>query len=134
MEIAPPMKQMGYDRASVVFSPEGRMYQVEYARKAVEKATTVLGITFSNGIALVAGKAIQRRARELTIEEDGVKIVISGDQKLKSLEIDGMTNDRVLDLINKAIKKSQELAAKKLAEMSGGLTGMLKGGLMGQGE
>ena len=80
--------------------------------------------------------AIQKQlaAEELVIEEDGVKIVISGDQKLKSLEIDGMTNDRVLDLINKAIKKSQELAAKKLAEMSGGLTGMLKGGLMGQGE
>ncbi|HKZ35447.1 MAG TPA: YbaB/EbfC family nucleoid-associated protein [Patescibacteria group bacterium] len=80
--------------------------------------------------------AIQKQlsAEELVIEEDGVKIVISGDQKLKSLEIDGMTNDRVLDLINKAIKKSQELAAKKLAEMSGGLTGMLKGGLMGGGE
>ena len=80
--------------------------------------------------------AIQKQlaAEEMVIEEDGVKIVISGDQKLKSLEIDGMTNDRVLDLINKAIKKSQELAAKKLAEMSGGLTGMLKGGLMGQGE
>ena len=80
--------------------------------------------------------AIQKQlaAEELVIEEDGVKIVITGDQKLKSLEIDGMTNDRVLDLINKAIKKSQELAAKKLAEMSGGLTGMLKGGLMGQGE
>jgi len=80
--------------------------------------------------------AIQKQlsAEELVIEEDGVKIVTSGDQKLKSLEIDGMTNDRVLDLINKAIKKSQELAAKKLAEMSGGLTGMLKGGLMGGGE
>jgi len=80
--------------------------------------------------------AIQKQlaAEELVIEEDGVKIVITGDQKLKSLEIDGMTNDRVLDLINKAIKKSQELAAKKLAEMSGGLTGMLKGGLMGGGE
>ena len=80
--------------------------------------------------------AIQKQlaAEELVIEEDGVKIVVSGDHKLKSLEIDGMTNDRVLDLINKAIKKSQELAAKKLAEMSGGLTGMLKGGLMGQGE
>ena len=77
--------------------------------------------------------AIQKQlaAEELVIEEDGVKIVITGDQKLKSLEIDVMTNDRVLDLINKAIKKSQELAAKKLAEMSGGLTGMLKGGLMG---
>ena len=60
MEISPPMKQMGYDRAIVVFSPEGRMYQVEYARKAVEKATTVLGITFAGGVLLASGKTIQK--------------------------------------------------------------------------
>ncbi len=73
--------------------------------------------------------AIQKQLsqEEIVIEEDGIKVVIAGDQKLKSLEIDGMTNVRVLELINKAIKKSQEMAAKKLAEMSGGLSGMLKG-------
>ena len=60
MEISPPMKQVGYDRAIVVFSPEGRMYQVEYARKAVEKATTVLGLIFSGGVLLASGKTIQR--------------------------------------------------------------------------
>ncbi len=77
----------------------------------------------------------QLAQEEIAIEEDGIKIVISGDQKLKILEIDGMTNVRVLELINKAIKKSQERAAKKLAEMSGGLTGMLKGqGPLGGGE
>ena len=81
--------------------------------------------------------AIQKQmaAEEITVEEDNIKIVISGDQKLKALEIDGHGNDRVLELINKAIKKSQEMAAKKLAEMSGGLTGMLKGqGPLGGGE
>lgn len=81
--------------------------------------------------------AIQKQLaqEEIAIEEDGIKILISGDQKLKTLEIDGMSNVRVLELINKAIKKSQEMAAKKLAEMSGGLSGMLKGqGPLGGGE
>ena len=73
--------------------------------------------------------AIQKQlaVEEIEIEEDGIKIVITGDQKLKMLEIDGMSNARVLELINKAVKKSQEVAAKKLSEMSGGLSGMLKG-------
>jgi proteasome alpha subunit len=60
MEIQPPMKQMGYDRAIVVFSPEGRMYQVEYARKAVEKASTVVGVQFANGVILTASRSIQK--------------------------------------------------------------------------
>lgn len=77
----------------------------------------------------------QLAQEEIEINEDGIKIVITGDQKLKALEIDGMTNDRVLELINKAVKKSQEMAARKLAEMSGGLTGMLKGqGPLGGGQ
>src|SRR3989338_458822 len=69
----------------------------------------------------------QLAQEEIVVEEDNIKIVITGDQKLKSLEIDGLTNERVLELINKAIKKSQEMAARKLAEMSGGLSGLLKG-------
>ncbi len=77
----------------------------------------------------------QLASEEIEINEDNIKIVISGDQKLKALEIDGMSNARVLELINKAIKKSQEMAARKLAEMSGGLTGMLKGqGPLGGGQ
>ncbi|MDI6721476.1 MAG: archaeal proteasome endopeptidase complex subunit alpha [Candidatus Aenigmarchaeota archaeon] len=69
MEIQAPMKQLGYDRASVVFSPEGRMYQVEYARKAVEKATTVVGVTFTNGVVLAATKSVQKLLVPESIEK-----------------------------------------------------------------
>ena len=73
--------------------------------------------------------AIQKQlaAEEIELTEDNIHIVITGDQKFKLLEIDGLTNERVVEMINKAIKKSQEMAARKLAEMSGGLSGILKG-------
>ena len=69
MEVQAPMKQMGYDRAIVVFSPEGRMYQVEYARKAVEKATTAVGVIFSNGVIIAAGRTIQKLLIPESIEK-----------------------------------------------------------------
>jgi len=65
------MKQMGYDRAMIVFSPEGRMYQIEYARKAVERAGTAVGVVFDGGAVLVAIKSLQK----LMVAEGTEKIV-----------------------------------------------------------
>lgn len=67
-------------------------------------------------------------AQQITVEENGVKVVISGDQKILGLEIQGMSNQVLNDVINKAIKKSQELAAKELMNVSGGLGGLMGGG------
>ena len=71
--------------------------------------------------------AIQRQLKEerIEVEENGVKVVMDAAQEIQSLEIDGQENRRVLDVLNKALKRSQEVAAKKLQEMSGGLTGLL---------
>lgn len=70
-------------------------------------------------------------AEEVIVEKDGVRVVITGDQKIKDLSIHGISNSILNDVLNEAIKKSQELAAKKLQEMSGGMQGLM--GMMGGG-
>jgi DNA-binding protein YbaB len=42
--------------------------------------------------------------------------------------VQGITSQEAVDALNEAIKKSQELAAKKLQQMSGGLGGLFGGG------
>lgn len=59
-------------------------------------------------------------AQVITVEENGVKVVITGDQKIMELTIQGMGNPVLNDVLNKAIRKSQELAAKELMNISGG--------------
>lgn len=51
--------QMAYDRAITVFSPDGRLFQVEYARVAVGRGTTTIGIKFKDGVALMADKKVR---------------------------------------------------------------------------
>lgn len=46
-----------YDRG-VMFSPDGRLYQVEYAKEAVRKGATSIGIVSEDGVVLIAHKNI----------------------------------------------------------------------------
>lgn len=56
--------QMAYDRAITVFSPDGRLFQVEYARVAVTRGNTTAGLKFKDGIVLMADKKIGSRLVE----------------------------------------------------------------------
>jgi proteasome alpha subunit len=52
-----PAKSM-YDEDSTIFSPDGRLFQVEYARETVKKGDTTIGLKFKNGVLLVAYKTL----------------------------------------------------------------------------
>ena len=63
----------------------------------------------------------------ITKEKDGVKVVLSADQKIQRLTIDGVERNDIKDLLNDALKDSQKEATKKLKDMGGGLSGLLGG-------
>lgn len=55
---------MAYDRGITVFSPDGRLFQVEYAREAVKKGTTTIGLKYEGGVALIVDKKVSSKLVE----------------------------------------------------------------------
>lgn len=51
-------QMMGYDRTSTMFSPDGRLLQVEYAKEAVKQGSTAIGMVCKDGVLLIADKRI----------------------------------------------------------------------------
>ena len=62
--------QQGYDRAITVFSPDGRLYQVEYAIETVKRGTIALGIKTNYGIIFAADE----KPRKFQIVEESQKL------------------------------------------------------------
>ena len=50
-----------YDRAITVFSPDGRLFQVEYAKEAVKRGATAIGVCTDDAVALIAYKSAHSR-------------------------------------------------------------------------
>ncbi len=60
----------GYDRAITVFSPDGRLYQVEYAIETVRRGTLAIGIKSQGGVVL----AVEEKTRKLQVSNVTQKI------------------------------------------------------------
>ncbi|MBI3413634.1 MAG: archaeal proteasome endopeptidase complex subunit alpha [Candidatus Aenigmarchaeota archaeon] len=73
MELTP--EYMGYDRTIVVFSPDGRLFQVEYAREAIKRGATVVGVKTKDSIVFAAYKV----SSELSVPESLEKIYLIDD-------------------------------------------------------
>lgn len=64
----------GYDRALTVFSPDGRLFQIEYAREAVKRGTTSIAIKSKDGIVFAVDKKIKSKLIEPSSIEKIFKI------------------------------------------------------------
>jgi len=53
-----------YDEDSTIFSPDGRLFQVEYARETVKKGATTIGLKFKDGVVLIGCKDVPSRLVE----------------------------------------------------------------------
>ncbi len=117
-----PQYQMGYDRAITVFSPDGRLYQVEYAREAVKRGTTAVGIKCAEGVVLIVDKRVSSRL----LEPSSIEKIFKIDEHI-GVASSGLVGDarslvdraRVECQINRvtyAEKIDVEILAKKLCD------------------
>lgn len=71
-------QKQAYDRGTTIFSPDGRLYQVEYAREAVKRGRPSVGVRTPDGVVLAADK----RGRPAMIEPDSVEKVHKADSHI----------------------------------------------------
>jgi len=55
-----------YDSRTTIFSPEGRLYQIEYAMEAISHAGTVIGVLAADGVVLAAEKKVTGKLLDLS--------------------------------------------------------------------
>ena len=69
--------------------------------------------------------AIQKQLQSKSYESQSgnIKITIRGDQQILKIEVDGVEDKNMMNAVNNAIRKSQEMAANELKGQMGGLLG-----------
>jgi proteasome alpha subunit len=71
-------QQQAYDRGITIFSPDGRLYQVEYAREAVKRGTASIGVRTTEGVVIV----VDKRIRSPLMERDSVEKIHKADDHI----------------------------------------------------
>jgi proteasome alpha subunit len=71
-------QQQAYDRGITIFSPDGRLYQVEYAREAVKRGTASIGVRTPEGVVLV----VDKRIRSPLMERSSVEKIHKADDHI----------------------------------------------------
>ncbi|MCL4339510.1 MAG: archaeal proteasome endopeptidase complex subunit alpha [Thaumarchaeota archaeon] len=113
----------GYDRALTIFSPDGRLYQVEYAIETVKRGTIAVGIKVKEGVVLAVEERIKKlQDQEMSIKifqvDDHIGITAAGYVPDARILVD---NARQLAQNNRLLYDEQvevETVARKLADMA----------------
>jgi proteasome alpha subunit len=71
-------QQQAYDRGITIFSPDGRLYQVEYAREAVKRGTASVGVRTDDGVVF----AVDKRFRSPLMERESVEKMHKADDHI----------------------------------------------------
>lgn len=97
-----PVSPQAYDRAITVFSPDGRLFQVEYAKEAVKKGATAIGMVTKDGVVLVASKNVQSKL----LVGDSLKKVFAIDKHIATTA-SGLIADarRLIDITRQEAQK-----------------------------
>lgn len=92
-----------YDSRTTIFSPEGRLYQVEYAQEAISQAGTAIGILSTEGVVL----ACEKKFTSKLLDNDGSaeKLYVLNDNMICAVA--GMTADASI-LVNNARVNAQQ--------------------------
>ncbi len=97
-----PSELLGYDRAITIFSPDGRLLQVEYARKTVEQGAITIGIVAKDGVVLIADK----RIFEKLVVPESVEKIFQIDEHIGATMSGLISDGRVL------VERAQEEAQR----------------------
>lgn len=82
----------GYDRAITVFSPDGKLFQVQYAQEAVKRGYTALGAKTDSGVVLAA----ERRTTSDLVEDGSVEKIFQIDKHIGAAASGLIADARVL--------------------------------------
>lgn len=93
---------MGYDRAITMFSPDGRLLQVEYAKKTVKQGSSAIGITCQDGVVLCTDK----RVVDKLIVTESVEKIFQIDDHVAATASGILSDARVL--VERAQVKAQQ--------------------------
>merc|ERR1712029_1017111 len=93
-----------YDRSVNTFSPEGRLFQVEYAIEAIKLGSTAIGIQTEEGVVL----AVEKRITSSLMEPSSIEKVVEIDNHL-ACAFSGLTADSKM-LIERARVEAQSVS------------------------